>query len=64
MLYMEKGASDLAELNVPVVWQICLSLDRSAQVIWQNCLYVEEGASDLAESPVPVNWKNSCLYVE
>ena len=52
MLYVEEDASDLAELNVPVIWQNCLSLDRSAQVIWQNCLYVEEGASDLAELPI------------
>jgi hypothetical protein len=57
MLYMEKGASDLAELNVPVIWQNCLSLD-TVPVIWQNCLYVEEHASNLEELPgVPVIWQ-------
>ena len=48
MLYVEEGASDLAELNVPVVWQNCLSLD-SVQVIWHNYLYVEKCASDLVD---------------
>ena len=56
-LYVEELANDLAELVVPVIWQICLSLD-SVQVIWQNCLYVEEHASDLADLPVPVIWQN------
>jgi hypothetical protein len=42
------GASDLAELFVPVIWQNCLlmwgfcrivsCMWRSAPVIWQNCL--------------------------
>ena len=51
-LYVEQGASDLAELPVPVILQNCLSVD-SVPLIWQkNCLYVEERASDLAELPV------------
>jgi len=37
-LYVEKCASDLVDLPVPV--------------IWKNCLSVEECASDFAESPV------------
>ena len=41
------GASDLAELFVPVIWQNSQYVD-SVPVIWQNCLYVEEHASDLA----------------
>jgi hypothetical protein len=35
------GASDLAELFVPVIWQNSQYVD-SVPVIWQNCLYVEE----------------------
>ena len=46
--YVEKCASDLAELPVPVIWQNCLSVD-SVPVIWQKCLHMEERASYLAE---------------
>ena len=56
---MEEGASDLAELLVPVIWQNCLYVD-SAPVILQKSLHVEECASDLAELPVQVIWHN-CL---
>jgi hypothetical protein len=48
---VEEGASDLAELLVPVIWQNCLYVD-SAPVILQKSLHVEERASDLAELPV------------
>jgi hypothetical protein len=63
-LYLEKCASDLVDLPVPVIWKrICLSVD-SMPVIWQNPLYVEERASDfLAELPVPVIW-HKCLSVD
>ena len=53
--------SDLAELPVPVIWQ--LPVFGQVPVIRQNCLYVEERVSDLAELPVPVIWQN-CLSVE
>ena len=48
---MEEGASDLAELLVPEIWQNLIYLDR-AKVILQKSLHVEERASDLAELPV------------
>ena len=63
MLYMEKGASDLAELNVPVIWQNCLYVD-SVPVIWQNCLYVEERASNCEELPAVPVIRQKCLSVD
>ena len=56
-LYVEKCASDLADLPVPMIRQKFLSVD-SVPVIWQNCLYMEKCASDLAELPVSVIWQN------
>jgi hypothetical protein len=47
-LHVEEHAIDLAELPVPVIWQLSVC---------------EQCARDLAELPVPVIWQN-CLSVD